>query len=130
MRDTRQQSTQGYSNLIGIPYGDANCFDIVRMFYREELGIDIKDLNRENLSADDRAAVESLIVASKGDFEKVDSPEYGDIIVIKVMGLESHVAVYIGNDRMLHTYHPEGSSCVEHLGKWKTRIAGFYRLKD
>lgn len=63
-----------------------------------------------------------------GEFDKVEDPKFGDLILIKIKGIESHIAVYVGEGKMLHTSRATGS-IVERIERWNPRIVGFYRVK-
>lgn len=114
-----------YSNLVGIPYSEMNCWDISQQFYSQVLGIQLKNYYDE--CPKDREESQNIIYTNKGDFKKVQVPKFGDIILLRVKGLESHIAVYVGSDKMLHTTRNTGS-VIEGIGKWKTLVTGYYRL--
>ena len=67
-----------------------------------------------------------LIASCKQDFLKVDSPEFGDLVLINIMGLPAHIAIYIGEGKILHT-RKHTDSVIESFDKWKKRIEGIYR---
>lgn len=113
---------------IGRPYEEYHCFDLVKEFYRDHYNLDLKDYFEGNI-VPERKVVESLIVSSKGDFEKVSVPTYGDIIVIRLFGYACHVGVFIGDNRFLHSVRGTGS-CVETIEKYKNLIEGYYRHRE
>jgi cell wall-associated NlpC family hydrolase len=65
-----------------------------------------------------------------GDFKKIDEKEiqFGDIILIKIFGVDSHIGVYLGEDRMLHTTLHSGC-VIERVLRWKHLISGYYRVE-
>ena len=129
MRNTPQQDSVGFFNLIGIPHSQANCFEIVALFYLQEFAIDLSNLNTEIISIKQREKISSLIESNKGPFVRVDEPQYGDIMTMKINGIESHVGVYVGAGRFLHSYNEELGSCIDHLKRWGSRVTGYYRLE-
>lgn len=126
MRSTPLPTTQGYSNLIGIEYSKMNCWDIAVAFYRNVLGIEIGTIYSGPTPP--KEVTRNLIYSNSGDFEKVESPEFGDIIILKMFGIESHIAVYLGDNKMLHTSKNTGS-VIDLVSRWQKVIVGFYRVK-
>lgn len=115
-----------WSGLIGTPYSEKNCLDIVKDFYRIELGVEIK--HSFDGDVNDREHIKNLIYSNIGEFKKVDNPQYGDIILMKMRGLESHIGVYLDEVRFLHT--SQTTNCViDRLQRWDKVIVGFYRLE-
>lgn len=126
MKSTCQPTTQDYSNLIGVPYEKMNCWDITKAFYENVLGIELKHIFEG--PTPQKETTRALIYSNMGDFEKAETPEFGDIIIIKLRNIESHIAVYLGFDKMLHTTNSTGS-CIDRITRWKPMIIGFYRIK-
>lgn len=112
---------------IGRSYDKYNCFDLVKEFYKDHFSLDLK--NYWEGKAPDRTEVESLIVTNKGDFIKVEKPEFGDLIVIKFHGLECHIGVYVGNNRFLHSARGIGS-LMDRIERYSKMIAGYYRHRS
>lgn len=118
-----------FSNLIGLEYEDYNCWDLARLFYIQVFAIDLKHYYQNKKKAEeDRKLTESLIYTNKGDFVRVEEPEFGDLITMKIRGLESHIGIYIGNGLMLHTDRIRGSH-VDRLSRFDKMICGFYRVR-
>ena len=114
-------------NLIGISYEDANCFELVRRFYKQELGIELKSYFDGPVP--ERSDAAKLVYTSKGDFAEVkEGPrKFGDILLIKLYGIECHIAVYVGEGRMLHSTRGSGS-VIDRTSKWDKMIAGTFRV--
>lgn len=131
MKDTTPPIFRGYSktdfsNLVGVPYSEKNCWDLARAFYSQVLGIELKHYSVD--APHDRTASQSLIYSNRGDFIQVTTPMFGDIITLKVRGIESHIAVYLGGGRMLHTDKHRGSY-IDRVDRWSKTIVGYYRVK-
>jgi len=62
------------------------------------------------------------------DFKEVTDRKFGDILLIKLFGVESHIAVYLGNGFILHTSKHSGC-LVERVARWEKLIVGTYRVK-
>jgi cell wall-associated NlpC family hydrolase len=124
-----QTTSQDFSKLIGTPYKEKDCWGIVVEFYRVALGIELNSYYQD--IPKDRDIAKNLIYSSMGDFTLVEAKEakFGDILLIKLMGVESHIAVYVGEGKMLHsTLH---SGCViESVSRWKHLIVGYYRVNE
>jgi hypothetical protein len=120
--------SKAYLNLVGTPYNDKNCWDIVLEFYRITYSLELKRYYDElPVSRND---AKSLIFTNLGDFSKVEDKDksFGDIILLKLYGVESHVGVYLGDDLLLHTTFQSGC-VVDRLLRWRHLIVGFYRAK-
>lgn len=116
-----------FTNLIGIPYSKKDCFEAVRDFYGQVMGIELKHY----YDNPGKTPIESkdLIYSSMGDFKKVEGPiEFGDLILIRMAGIECHIAVYLGDGRMFHSTKINGT-VIERIHKWKPVIAGYYRVR-
>lgn len=116
-----------FKKYIGREYNDYNCFDLVKEFYKDNFSIEIKNYF-EGGPVPDRAAVSSLIISNKGDFVEVQNPVFGDIVVIKLYGIECHIGVVVDKGMFLHSTRGVGSN-MERLERYKKLIAGYYRLE-
>jgi cell wall-associated NlpC family hydrolase len=125
VKATPPQTSPAFSNLIGVPYSKMNCWDLVKTFYKQVLDKDLKHYCEGDAS--DRSYVCGLIYTHQGDFKKVRSPQFGDILTLKIMGVESHIAVYVGNEQILHTTKTTGS-IIDRLGRWSKLVVGYYTL--
>lgn len=132
MNAIRQKISQDYFSLIGTPYEEMNCWEAARSFYLLCLGVELKhycDYLPEN-----RNEIKNLIYSNAGDFEEIKSKngirvfEFGDVILFKIKGIESHLGVFVGKGQFFHSTKGVGA-CVERLDRWKAVISGVYRLK-
>lgn len=114
-----------YSKLIGTCYTKLNCWGVVREFYKIVYGIELKHYCEE--TPENRDITKNLIYSNMGDFKKVDTPEFGDIILIKLFGVESHIAVYLGEGKILHTSLKTGC-IIDNLSKWEKVITSYLRV--
>ncbi len=113
------------SRFVGIPYEKKNCWDLTVDFYSEILGIDLFHIYSGHTPS--RPDTKNLIFSNMGEFHPVLSPEFGDVIILKIFGVESHIAVYLGEGKMLHTSKRLGS-VIERTDKWKKMIVGYFRV--
>ncbi len=100
-----------------------NCWDIARQFYKQVFNLDLKHISTD---PKDRYASQSLIFTNMGDFKRVEQPDFGDIILIKVKGIESHIAIYLGQGLMLHSSEKTGS-VIDRTNIWDKTIVGYFR---
>lgn len=121
-------SSVSLSKYIGREYEKYNCFDLVKEFYLDHFNLDLRNYY-EGSQVPERKAVQSLIVSNKGDFVPVSNPEFGDIVVIKLYGLESHIGVCVGEGKFIHSVRVIGSA-LENLKKYERMIAGYYRHRE
>lgn len=127
MKDTIPQTFLASSNaLIGVPYCEADCWQLAVRFYSLVFQVDLKHYYDE--TPRDRADRRCLIYSNRGEFELVDSPEFGDLILISILGIESHIGIFLGGDTFLHTKEATGS-VIDRVSRYRTRITGYYRLK-
>lgn len=128
MKDIHQPTSQDYSNLIGIPYETMNCWDIVQKFYAQVFGIELKKYYGDG-DPDIDWRVRNLIKSSEGDFKKTSHPQFGDILTIKIRGVECHIAIFVGNGLIFHTMRGTGS-CLARLERFSKLVVGYYTLRD
>lgn len=121
-------SVKNIAKYIGKPYETYHCFDLVKEFYLDLFQLDLKHFY-EGETVPSRTEVQSLIVTNKGEFEKVEEPQFGDIIVVNLYGYSCHIAVYLYENLMLHTIRGVGS-CIEPIKKYEKMIEGYYRHKE
>lgn len=126
MKSTHPQTIQEYSNLVGIEYSKMNCWDIAVKFYKQVLGVELGSIYSGPTPP--RDVTKDLIYTNIGGFEKVETPEFGDIIILKIFGIESHIAIYVGEGKMLHSSKNTGS-VIDFVSRWQRVIVGFYRIK-
>ena len=126
MKNTLPNPTPDFSKLVGVPYADKNCWDIAVEFYKDVLGHDLSSYYSG--STPPREVTKNLIFTNRGEFERVEIPQFGDIVILKLFGIECHIAVFVGRGKMLHTTRTSGS-IVDRIDKWKHLVVGYYRVK-
>lgn len=119
-------TSQDYSNLIGLPYSEKDCWGIVVAFYRQVFGIELQPYYSEVPT--DRKVTERLVYSARKDFDSVSDRKFGDIVLMKMLGFESHIGVYLGEGKLLHTQEKTGC-VIDSLAKWEKIVIAFYRPK-
>lgn len=120
---------------VGIPYrfhgiekDGLDCLGLVRMVYRDKLGVAI---NTETVSRETNLQfVSDIFQRYAKAWNKVGSPREFDVVLLNVTGIPCHCGIMIDAGRFLHVMSG-GYSCVEASTsmKWARRIEGFYRLE-
>jgi len=112
-------------SLIGISYAEADCWELVKLFYIKILGVNL-DVNPTYTQGGEQIEISRIVEIEKAKFTKVDTPKIGDILLLRIMELPTHVGVYVGEGKFLHTVK-HMNSCIDTLQRWNTRIVGYYR---
>ena len=124
MKNTLPHYTQdSFLNYIGLPYETYDCYEIIQKFYKEVMGRDLESLY---VARPTRSETQDILEDEKQRFLEVTTPRCGDIIVFRVLGLSSHVGMYVNNDVFFHS-RKSTNSCLEKLSVWKKRVVGYYR---
>lgn len=126
-------------NAFDIPYKpfgrDANgmdCWGLVILCYKELLGIDIpayQDIVLSSMSNYKQTASQiQQQIQSYFPFKEVDKAQFGDFILINILGEPLHIGFALDGNTMLHTTHRTGVVSESYRGlKWQRRIKAYYR---
>ena len=105
-----------------------DCWGLVRLVYDREFGIKLPGhdgVNRDTTSDEDLA---DYGAAQMEDWERVRSPEPGDIVLLRVKGNPMHVGVVTAPGDFLHVRAGSDSVIDRYRSRlWADRIEGFYR---
>ena len=124
-------------NYIGIPFlkngndrEGCDCWKLIVMVYREQLGIDLPDY-AEIFVDDSLASLRRVARTMKEErlkWRQVQTPIPYDVILLRIDGLVCHAGLVIDRRRMLHIMDGTDSTVEEFTGlQWKQRVDGFYR---
>jgi len=133
-------------SYIGIPYKDKgrdreglDCWGLLRLVYREQLGIELPSYADGYSTAEDQADVARLILDVRdrvppGDvrpWRPVEKEKGGDAVLIRIAGEPMHVGVVVKPGEMIHVMRGIDVSLERyHLARWNKRILGFYRISN
>lgn len=108
-----------------------DCWGIVKMVYRDQLGIDLPNFNGalSDNSRETLRKVAAIAAEERKRWSKVDRPKEFDVVLMSPTGGDPyHVGVMVDRRNMLHVM--EGcNSTIERVDgmRWKNRVEGFYR---
>ena len=123
-------SLSKYRPYIGIVYeAPHGCFKLVDQVFNGVYGIDLGDLDEGLHDAESKDRTARVQQELSRLTEQVDGePQEGDVAIIR--GRPWHIAVVIGEGKLLHAY-ASGTSCVEEYmsPRLANRVEGFYRYK-
>ena len=124
-----------WNDYIGVPFRDggcgrsgADCWGLVRLVYRERFGIALPG-PVVDVSALERASIEPALDLTREAFwEPTGDPRPGDVVSLRIEGVESHVGLVTTPGRMLHVLEG-GHAVIETYTsrRWKERVCGVYR---
>lgn len=125
-------------DFIGIPYELGargperyDCWGVVWKYYKEMIGIELPQF--PGVVESGKQAIEEIIDtrAKSDEWQEVETPKEGDLVVMKTRLMTPHVGVYVeqSGGRILHTY-PKQTSCMEpvvRMGHHGIREIRYYR---
>jgi proteasome lid subunit RPN8/RPN11 len=116
---------------VDFKIGENDCLELVKKYYKNRKNIDISSYNRdENWSKQNPNMI--LENYQKEGFISIDLKDIkeDDIILFNIDNIPSHLAIYVGNDFLLH--HPRNNKSVisELTEALKRRICLILRHKN
>lgn len=110
-----------------------DCWGLVVVFYKNIFNINLPfygNVFYENEKNYDTTCDEiENIKNTDALFKQIEKPEFGDIIMLRVMGRPLHIGVVLDNKKMIHTNTKSGVVIEKFTGdKWKSRIMGYYTV--
>lgn len=119
-----------YIKYIGLSFNDYDCFNLVKLIYKEVYNKDILDTSVKHYESE---KINNQYQDESLNWLKVDETKEGDIVAIRldsnIPNIVTHFGIMINNCQMIHT--TEKSNCVvENIAKYYRLIDGFYRHKD
>jgi len=122
-------------DYVGIPYlshgrtrSGVDCWGLTRLVYLEQLGIDLPTYAGAYTDAAERSEVKAAIENGRSLWTQTETPEPGDVVLLKITRDPTHVGIYVGDGFMLHVRRG-ANTCLERLNApfWRTRVVGYYR---
>lgn len=107
--------------LIGVPWGEVDCWGLLRRAYRDLFSIDLPSY--DGADPGDCREVARLIEAGRGDWFHVKQPEFGDALLFRQeLTLPTHVAMAVDAGRMLHVRRGQHSTLDWWDDSWRGRV--------
>ena len=126
-----------YDKYIGLPYKEkgrdvtgVDCWGLVCLYYREELGIELPSYQEEYDSPDDPNVIRAISLY-KDSWELTTTPSEGNVVIFNILGEPRHIGIYLGNNKFLHSR--EGSdSVIDSIAspRWASRLEGTYKYAE
>lgn len=130
------------SHYVGIPYllhgtnrEGIDCWGLPRLWYREQYGIELPsfgDRYGRELDEVERAHIADLVRGESEQWQRIRQghEQRGDLILLRILGEESHIGLVVDTGRFLHARQGT-DSCVERYDSpiWARRVVGFYRWR-
>lgn len=133
-----------WEKYVGIPFKhlgiDPNkgldCFNLIKYIYKQELNIDIPYTTRtfcnivdENWYRNNHERYFDDSLANIRGWERVDNLEPFTAITMMMGSSTStnHCALYIGNNKIIHTYQNHGSHIASYGSYFKQYTMGIYK---
>lgn len=126
------------NDFINVPFKDhgrsrqgSDCWGLVRIIYKERLGINLPSYDNDYSDTNDRKGIAEHYHEHKDDWVRIQpgkEKEY-DVAVFKMLNLPTHVAVVIKPPLMVHCERGCGTYVSDYLEEkaWSKRLEGFYR---
>jgi cell wall-associated NlpC family hydrolase len=127
-----------FARYVGIPFVErgrdfdgCDCWGLLCLFYRNELGIDLPAHEELYASSRDLAGTIGVRMAERGRWQRVPRPLPGDAVCLLVRKFPIHVGVAVDGCRMLHVERGLQAVIERFDGLvWEKRVEGFYRLPE
>ena len=118
------------ADYIGIPFEEKNCWQLVCMVYDQKFGIHLCDYALEYKNAIDKENIRRIYQRELKIWQKVETPLFGDVIVLEIQGQPWHAGIVVSKQFMLHTERKIESVVESYNGLiWKNKIIGYYRYR-
>ena len=112
-------------------YGVYDCWRVIRAYYWQNYKIFLEDYARDYDWWREEPNLYIDKIYSRGFYDIEESElEVGDMIILRWFGsAESHSAIYIGNNQIIHHMNNRLST-IDNYTKWRRKMTRFLRHKD
>lgn len=125
------------NKYLGLPYLNMgrdikglDCWGLVMLIFKNEKGFDLPDTTEDYDTTWSYKGKDYFNDKYSKRFDRVDTPEYMDIILIKNgKGICNHAGVMLDSKHFIHCAEKAGvvvSNIKDEL--WKNRIEGFFKV--
>ena len=119
-------SGEFFKIYLGTEHEDMDCWGLIREFYLRVLGKDLPEYYKNRPRCKD--VITKYVTEESSNYYRVDTPQLGDIILIKLFGVPLHVGLYLDEKKFAHSIETHGV-VVDEVSRWKNRFEGYYRPK-
>lgn len=116
---------------IGVPFEDANCYELFRRMHRDLHDIDLPDQPYRSAAPRESAFNASLMTKEAVNWIPVPAgrERFGDAVLIYIHGWACHIGFVIGRGFMIHAQQKTFSlkASYRHDIEWRDRKKSFYR---
>lgn len=125
-----------YIEYLTIPYlhqgrtdKGADCFGLLRLYYLNELGIDLPDFTEDYPPEWWKTSKNYFLdLYSKFNFSRVDSPQVHDLVMFKNSATAvGHVGIILDDSNFLHMSRSGCGTSNYIYGIWQRQIHSIYR---
>lgn len=126
-----------WQDYINIPFAEkgrdkegCDCWGLVRLVYKNELGIDLPDYLDVYETTEDRDALSKKIREESEKWDAPIHPQEYDVVILNMRGVPMHVGIITKNNHMIHC--ARGINTVHEnftISKWKHKVIGYRRWK-
>jgi cell wall-associated NlpC family hydrolase len=125
-RGTIPDIRQVIDPLLGTPYAELDCWDLVRRVYQHGFGFDlVRDTNA--------AALRFQEVWYRGQGDPLTVVEPWDLVIIAnddALPVSDHVGVIVDTQTFVHARPSETGAAIGRLRTWKSRLLQLARLRE
>lgn len=124
-----------FKQYMGVPFKDhgrskegVDCWGLVWLIYKEQLGITLPDFGCCYQNADVRSDIQCAmnkytLEQWNRDVTKLPK-QVGDVLVFKRGGIETHIGLWISEGTMIHIQRPQGVSIERYdTIRWKNKFS-------
>lgn len=128
---------EGFGEYVGLKHQafgrdriGIDCWGLVRLVYRERLGVELNSLDSGYAALSDREAIEDVYLEECAQWLEVTTPQALDVVIFRLRRRWSHVGLMVNPRDFLHSYHGKALSGIESLTDklWELKQTRFYRL--
>jgi cell wall-associated NlpC family hydrolase len=116
--------------LRGRDFDGCDCWGIVWLVFKHELGIELPSYTDHYLSVEDKKAIAALIARERSPWREIDKggERRFDAAILRNDSSHSHIGLITRRGRLLHIFEGRASEVVSYdEGLFKRQIIGFFR---
>lgn len=123
--------------FLRIPYlhhgrtlSGADCWGGILLWYQMRLSVKLWDLEVDYPETWRFVGKSHFLMNYHRQWRAVSRPGLYDVVLFKVGEEVNHAGFYLRNDKFFHVCRAGGAIASLGAAEWKTRVAGFYHLKE